>query len=87
MTPSEKALALCHAIEAAGASEQLTKCSVLASELREQLAGIESAIDPFARVYRFNAPLAPPDGAAVRSFMPGVWPTMGDLRKLSEVLE
>lgn len=34
MNTSEKALALCHAIEAAGASEQLTKCSVLASELR-----------------------------------------------------
>ena len=33
MNTSEKALALCHAIEAAGASEQLTNCSVLASEL------------------------------------------------------
>lgn len=37
MTTSQKALALCHAIEAAGASEQLTKCSVLASELRLQI--------------------------------------------------
>lgn len=34
---SEKASALCHAIEAAGASEQLTKCSVLASELRSEI--------------------------------------------------
>ena len=32
-TTTEKARALCYAIEAAGASEQLTACSVLASEL------------------------------------------------------
>ena len=40
-TPSEKALALCHAIEAAGASEQLTKCSVLASDLRADILRTE----------------------------------------------
>jgi len=33
MKIKEQSLALCHAIEAAGASEALTKCSVLASEL------------------------------------------------------
>jgi|GEM_PF-4464375 len=37
MTTSKKALALCHAIEAAGASKALTKCSVLASELHAEL--------------------------------------------------
>lgn len=37
MTTSEKALALCHAIEVAGCSEQLTKCSVLASEIRTDI--------------------------------------------------
>jgi len=38
MTTPKKALALCHAIEAAGASKALTKCSVLASELHAELS-------------------------------------------------
>lgn len=37
MKTSDKALALCHAIEAAGASEALTKASVLASELHTEI--------------------------------------------------
>lgn len=36
-TPAEKALALCYAIEELPASEQQTKCSVLASELAQEL--------------------------------------------------
>ena len=40
-TPSEKALALCYAIEALGASEKLTKCSVLASDLRQEILALE----------------------------------------------
>jgi hypothetical protein len=42
MKTSEKALALCHAIEAAGASEALTKCSVLASELHTEIVKWEA---------------------------------------------
>lgn len=34
---SERALRLCHAIERAPASEQLTKCSILAAQLRAEL--------------------------------------------------
>lgn len=37
MNITEKSLALCQAIEAAGCSEALTKCSVLASELHTEL--------------------------------------------------
>lgn len=37
MLMSEQALALCHEIEAQSANEQLTKCSVLASQLRREL--------------------------------------------------
>lgn len=36
-TMSERMLHLCHAIEASPASEQLTKCSVLAAQLRHEL--------------------------------------------------
>ena len=39
-TTSKKALALCHAIEAAGASKELTKCSVLATELHAEIKKI-----------------------------------------------
>ncbi len=48
MTTSEKALALCHAIEAAGASEQLTKCNVLASELRTEIQAESARIAALA---------------------------------------
>lgn len=43
-TTSEKTLALCHAIEAAGASEQLTKCSVIASSLHTEIEAKEKHI-------------------------------------------
>lgn len=38
---SERALRLCHAIERAPASEQLTKCSILAAQLRAELETYE----------------------------------------------
>ena len=41
-TASELALELCYAIEAAGASERLTACSLLASELRLRVVELES---------------------------------------------
>lgn len=43
MKTHEKALALYHAIEAAGASEQLTRISVLASELRKEIEAYDPA--------------------------------------------
>jgi len=46
-TTTEKALALCHAIEAAGASEQLTACSVLASEILADVQKLEAATCEF----------------------------------------
>ncbi len=42
MKTTEKALELCHAIEAAGASEELTKCSVIASDLRCEISHLET---------------------------------------------
>jgi hypothetical protein len=39
---SERALRLCHAIERAPASEQLTRCSVLAARLRAELETYEA---------------------------------------------
>lgn len=44
-----QALALCHAIEEAGASPELTECSVIAADLREKLDRIpEKEADPAA---------------------------------------
>lgn len=45
MNITEKALSLCHAIEAAGASEPLTKCSVLAAELHSALQREDAIAD------------------------------------------
>jgi len=55
MNTSKKALALCHAIEAAGASEQLTHCSILASGLMNEIATLEEA-DAVLKA-RINQPL------------------------------
>lgn len=51
-TTSQKALALCHAIEAAGASEALTKCSVLASELHTEIQVKEKTATDCAKSLR-----------------------------------
>lgn len=62
MTTSEKALVLCHAIEAAGASEQLTKCSVIASELRTEIQAEKARVDTLAaKMKKFVAENYPPD--------------------------
>lgn len=61
-TIAEKALALCHAIEAAGASEALTKCSVLASELRKEIqAETERTVALAAKMKKFVAENYPED--------------------------
>lgn len=46
---SERALHLCHAIERSPASEQLTKCSLLAAQLRKELERYEETRPMTAR--------------------------------------
>lgn len=58
MKIKEQSLALCHAIEAAGASEALTKCSVLASELHTEAKRLAELAD---KMKRFAAENYPPD--------------------------
>lgn len=58
MKIKEQSLALCHAIEAAGASEALTKCSVLASELLAEAKRLAEIAD---KMKRFAAENYPPD--------------------------
>lgn len=40
----EKALQLCYSIEGAGASEQLTRCTILASEMSAMVKQMEEAL-------------------------------------------
>lgn len=58
MKNTEKSLALCHAIEAAGASEALTKCSVLASEIHAEAVRLEKLSE---KMKQFVAENYPPD--------------------------
>ena len=63
MKIKNQSLALCHAIEAAGASEALTKCSVLASELLTEAKRLEELADRmkrYAALYYRRALLADP---------------------------
>lgn len=62
MNTSEKSLVLCYAIEAAGASEALTKCSVLASELRTEIVAESARLSRLSEsMKRFVAEYYPPD--------------------------
>jgi hypothetical protein len=56
MKIKDQSLALCYAIEAAGASEALTKCSVLASELLTEAKRLEELAD---RMNRYAAAYYP----------------------------
>lgn len=58
MKIKEQSIALCYAIEAAGASEALTKCSVLASELHSEAKRLSELAD---KMKRFAAENYPPD--------------------------
>ena len=58
MKIKDQSLALCYAIEAAGASEALTKCSVLASELLTEAKRLEELAD---RMKRYAALYYPPN--------------------------
>ena len=53
--------------------------------LREALKAARAGLDKFARVANINDALpphlVPPDDVGARDCLPGVWPTMGDLRR------
>lgn len=42
------------------------------------------AIEVFLRLYRMMQPLGLSDETPMRDFVPGVWPTYGDLRNLCD---
>lgn len=62
---------------------EATRDLKIAKALRKLL----KATDTFERVYLINAPLNPPDSMPVHNCIPGVWPTMGQLRALLEAAE
>ncbi len=66
MKIKEQSLALCYAIEAAGASEALTKCSELASELLTEARRLRELAD---RMKRFAAENYPPDDKGQLDFV------------------
>lgn len=61
--------------------------------LRRRVLSLEAALDPFARAWRvmeavpaqYRSAIEDSDGA--RDHLPGVWPTVGDLRRASEALK
>lgn len=55
-------------------------------QLERQVRALKKAADPFVRVYRINLPISDgwPDDTPVRSIIPGVWPTWGELKALVE---
>lgn len=60
--------------------------AIIAQAVSEKLNALQTAAEPFARVYRLNAGLDPRADEPMRDYTPGVWPTMGDLRKLTDLL-
>lgn len=54
---------------------------------KDDIKNLLNATEPFERIYLINRDLKPPDEQGIRGFTPGIWPTMGDLRKLLEVAE
>ncbi len=56
------------------------------ADLLALAARVEAAADPFARIVRLNAPLDLPDDMPLARVLPGVWPKMGDLRRLVEAV-
>lgn len=55
-------------------------------QLRDRIAALKIACDPFVRVSRLNAVLGPQDDEPMRAYLPAAWPTMGNLRKLTGLL-
>lgn len=52
------------------------------AKLRAVIRKLTKATDPFERVWRLNEPLTPDLDRGVRDFIPGVWPTMAELKAL-----
>lgn len=66
MKIKQQSIELCYAIEAAGASEALTKCSVLASELNTEAKRLAELAD---KMKRFAAENYPPNEAGQVDFV------------------
>ena len=45
---------------------------------------MSSPLEPFARIWRINEPLAPPLDAPLRDYCPGLWPTMRDCKAAAD---
>jgi hypothetical protein len=48
---------------------------------------LKDAIDPFRRSVSIVEPLRLPDAYPARDAMAGIWPTLGELRKLVSLIE
>jgi hypothetical protein len=49
---------------------------------RPELKELLSAVDPFARLVRLHEGLNVPDELPLSRIVPGVWPSVGELRRL-----
>ena len=54
----------------------------MTAETSSDAGELAEAIDPFARFYKMQEPLNPPDDAPIAGYIPGIWPTMGELKRL-----
>lgn len=54
--------------------------------LERENAELRAALEPFARLYRLNAPLNLDENMPLRSFAPGAWPTLADCKKADAAL-
>ena len=55
------------------------------TDLKKALKKLLQATDIFERVYLLNEPLNPKNEHSIRHYLPGVWPTMGELKALLDV--
>lgn len=57
---------------------------------RDRLAAevvlLRVALDPFARIWRINAPLNPDPHRPLAHFIPGAWPLMADAKRANDAL-
>jgi hypothetical protein len=54
---------------------------------RNDLKRLLKATARIEAIYRINAPLNPADDKPIAECIPGVWPTMGELREVVEVAD
>lgn len=55
--------------------------------MKQNIESLLNASECFERIYLINKVLNPDDERPVRDYIPGAWPTMGELRRLLEVAE